>query len=286
MKIITDSGATKGDWRIISDQGSELKRLLTPGTNVSAQTLQVVLNTISDACSLICREFQAEAVTNIHFYTAGVVTDTIREGIDKVLRGAFPKADIEIQNDLVGCARAACGRRPGVAAILGTGSNSCQWDGKSIVSHVNSGGYILGDEGSASVLGKRFLADLIKGRVPAEIVQEFADEGHPTGYGDIVQAVYHSDGAPSAFLGSLAPFIARHYFHPYIKELVNGNFRDFIEGTLLQYGKASERVGVVGGFGDAFKHVFTPLAQSYGIEVSEYFPDPVSGLLKYHLEEN
>lgn len=284
MKIITDSGATKGDWRIIGTSGREEMQFTTKGTNVSAQEITAVTRTIEDACSRICKKLDYSDITAVHFYTAGVLTESITAALETVFKKHFPLALIDIQNDLTGCARAACGRSAGVAAIIGTGSNSCRWDGEKITGHVNSGGYVIGDEGSASVLGKRFLTDFIKNRVPSDIAEEYSKH-YPSSYADIVQAVYHSDGAPSAFLGSIAPFLLQHYDNGYVKELIDSNFRDFIHGTLKQYGQDAANVGVVGGFGSACREIISSLAAQEGITVSAYYPDPVTGLVRYHSED-
>ena len=169
---------------------------------------------------------------------------------------------------------------PGIAAILGTGSSSCFYDGEKIVGNVPSGGFILGDEGSAATLGKLFLSDFLKGLVPQVVADDFASR-YPSDYQSIVASVYRSQ-APSAYLGGLAQFIMEHYDHPYIKELVDGNFRSFINRCLKQYDTEGFPVGVVGGFAYALKDIFLRIASEEGVTISRIIKAPIDGLTEYH----
>jgi N-acetylglucosamine kinase-like BadF-type ATPase len=221
-----------------------------------------------------------EDVTAVHLYVAGVVTEEIKVELEASLSAHCPSASIEVQTDLVAAARAACGRVPGIAAILGTGSSSCLYDGEKIVGKVPAGGFILGDEGSAATLGKLFLSDFLKGLVPQVVADDFASR-YPSDYQSIVASVYRSQ-APSAYLGGLAPFIMEHYDHPYIKELVDGNFRSFINRCLKQYDTEGFPVGVVGGFAYALKDIFLRIASEEGITISRIIKAPIDGLTEYH----
>ena len=277
MKIIAECGATKSDWRLI-DGGKEIRQVLLSGINVSAMSMDEVKAVVDGAMMQLCAA--GDAVASIHLYVAGVVTDEIHQQLNDILVAHCPSAPVEIQTDLVAAVRAACGHAPGIAAIIGTGSNSCQYDGEKIVKKVATGGFILGDEGSAATLGRLFLSDFIKGLVPAEVAEDFASR-YPSDYQSIVASVYRSQ-APSAYLGSLAPFIMEHYDQPYIKELVDGNFRSFINRCLKQYDTEGLPVGVVGGFAYALKDIFSRIAAEEGIALSCILKAPVEGLVKYH----
>ena len=279
MILLVESGATKGDWRVISKDGTEVRRLTVGGTNVSAMKMEAIKSVISEACA----ELADEKISRIYFYTAGVVTEEISFQVAQILRSFFPDVSCDIQDDLTGAARAVCGHKAGIAAILGTGSNSCLFDGEKIVQRVYSCGYILGDEGSAATLGKLFIADFLKGLVPEKIAQEFSSR-YECSYPVIVEKVYRSKESPSGYLGSFAPFIMEHYDDAYIRELVEGNFRAFIRRSLKQYDK-SYPVGVVGGFGYALKDIFEKVAHEEGVKVSGFIKSPIDGLIKYHLEK-
>ena len=258
-----------------------MKRIITEGINVSTMKSDTIKNIISETADQLAQD----CISEIYFYTAGVVTKEIAGELKSILKKAIPDATCDIQNDLTAAARAVCGHSTGIAAILGTGSNSCLFDGEKIIQRVYSCGYILGDEGSAATLGKLFIADFLKGLVPAEIAADFAAR-YDSDYATIVQNVYRSETSPSGYLGSLAPFIMEHYDNDYIRELVEGNFRAFIRRSLKQYDTERYQVGVVGGFGYALKEIFTKVAEEEGVRISRFIKEPIDGLIAYHLEES
>ena len=290
-KIICEAGATKADWRVI-ENGRECARHLSAGINFSTMDISVITGIVREAAEALkaegstARNRAGENKTNgpvaaVHFYAAGVIRPALRDELTTLLKDCFSTSEIELQSDLVASARAACGHAPGIAVILGTGSNSCQFDGEKIVKQVKSGGFILGDEGSAARLGKLFIADYIKGLVPNEIAADYASK-FPSEYADIVEQVYHNPGSPSAWLGSLCPFILSHYGHPYIQRLVDGNFRDFIDRSLRQYDIDRYPVGIVGGFGNACQDILRPLFEAAGIRIRAFIPAPIEELIQYH----
>ena len=161
--------------------------------------------------------------------------------------GIFDGIGDKIGNDLLDAARAVCGKEKGIAAILGTGSNSCFYDGVKIVKNVRSAGFILGDEGGGTRLGRLFMSDFLKGLVPADVAEPFAKE-YDVDYMTVVRSVYKSE-TPAKYLGSFAPWIMQYYGKSdYVTRLVEQNFRDFIERALKQYDIENCPVGVVGGF--------------------------------------
>lgn len=276
--ILVESGATKSEWRVLERGGKEVKRFFRAGMNVSTMRMEDVQATLAEA---VGREGLMNA-GGFYLYTAGIVTPEVRRMVENLLREHFRIGDVDIQNDLTGAARAACGHGPGIAAILGTGSNTCFYDGEQLTQKVYSGGYVIGDEGSGASLGKRFLADYIKGLVPEPLATDFARE-FDASYAGIVQGVYRS-ASPSGYLGSLAPMILRHYDHPYAKDLVDRNFQDFIDRSLLRYDVAAYPVGIVGGFGWACRDILRPLCEKAGIRISRFIQAPIEGLCTYHTE--
>lgn len=278
--IICESGATNADWRVI-ENGGQVIREISSGINVSTMKIEIIESIIKD----VSERLPAVRYDEIHFYTAGVITPSIENALYDLLKKCFAVSQIEIQNDLVASARAACGHAPGIAAIMGTGSNSCQWDGERIVRHVKSGGFIIGDDGSASVLGKLFISDFIKGLVPEEIAFGYS-ERYPSDYHEIVEMVYHNQCSPSAWLGSLCPFIMSHYSHPYIKNLVDGNVRAFVDRSLMQYEVEKYPVAIIGGFGNALKDIVRPIFEENGIRIRAFIPSPIEELIRYHMKEN
>lgn len=284
MKIIADSGATKGVWKLVSDNGETVRTLITDGTNVSAMHIDIVIKRIHATCEELTKELPDKRdISALHLYTAGLTTEEIKSRLTETLEKFFPDSYIEIADDLTGAARAVCGRSAGLAAILGTGSNACLYDGKEITAKIYSGGFILGDEGSAAALGKAFLSDFLKGLVPHNIASEFSKR-YPSDYCTIINNVYRSAGSPSAYLGSFAPFVLEHYNDPYIKKLTDDNFRSFINRSLKRL-DSSLPVGITGGFGFALKDIFLKVADEEGITVSGFIQTPIERLIDYHCNE-
>ena len=279
LTLIVESGATKGDWRVISPSGEESCRVLSEGTNVSTMTMDAVREIIVDTSEKIAA--LGHDIEKIWFYTAGIPTHEIKEALTAVFKDRFPSADIEIEDDLTAAARAVCGHKRGITAIIGTGSNSCLWDGEKVVKKIRTGGFILGDEGSASALGKAFIADFIKDLVPENVAADFK-ERFDSSYETIVENVYRSASSPSGYLGSFAPFLMQYYeTEPYITELVDNNFRSFIRRVLKQYG-TDIPVGIIGGYGCALKEIFTRIAEEEGVTISGFLASPIEGLIRYH----
>ena len=152
MKLIIESGATKSDWRLVSDYGEQVGRFVAEGMNVSTMSMDMVSDIITRTTRDVTAAAAGNTIKEVYFYTAGVITDEIESFLTSVLGSVFAGTEVEIQNDLVAAARALCGHKPGIAAILGTGSNSCLYDGEKIVRRIYSSGFILGDEGSAATL--------------------------------------------------------------------------------------------------------------------------------------
>ena len=287
ITLIVESGATKTDWCAVSND-IEPVSVKTAGMNLATMPQEAVETIVREAVSAFGDNAPAESVGELHFYAAGLIVpegETIPPlaiGLDKALRSIFPNAVIEYASDLLDAARAVCGHKPGIAAILGTGSNSCFFDGEKIVKNVRSAGFILGDEGGGARLGKMFMSDFLKGLVPEPVAGEFASE-FEVDYMTVVKNVYRGE-APSKYLGSFAPWILERYDRSeYVKELVDRNFRDFIERALKQYDLESFPVGVVGGFGYAPRAILEKAAEPYGIKFSTIIPSPIEGLVEYHL---
>ncbi len=293
MILIIESGATKSDWRVISEaEKREVENILTQGLNVSAMHIESIADIIAAAGKEIVSKFK-EPISKVYLYLAGVTTEETKTTITKVLQEHLnSSAKIEIETDLMAAARGVCGRDPGIVGILGTGSNACYYNGFAIRDKINPGGYILGDEGGAASLGKLFISDYIKGLIPENVDIDFK-ANHISDYASIIEQVYKSD-APSKFLGSLAPFILQHYEDPYIKELVDNNFRAFFHRSLMPLIQRNNtrqcsikadklKIGIMGGFGLACKDIINEIAAEFNVEITSFHASPIEGLIKYHL---
>lgn len=287
MFLIVDSGATGCKWDFV-EGGSVVCHHVCDGVNFAHQAgdLSSLLPPASYE-ALVGTLGRYPGVSAVHFYGAGLILGpggelpaSVREA-DALLRRFFPQAQIEYASDLLAAARAVCGREAGIAGILGTGSNSCLYDGERIVRNVHSSGYILGDEGGGVSLGRNFMADFLKGLVPAELAEEFA-AAFPVDYVTVVRQVYKGE-RPAAYLASFAPWIMQRYERSeYVRALADANFRSFIDRCLAQYDYHRYPVGIVGGFGKANEGIFRRVAEGCGIRISSIADSPLEGLKKYH----
>ena len=276
MKLIIDSGATKAEW-CLTDGMDIVKEFRTEGMNVSVLTEEEVAGIIMEGAVKIGNR----PVTEVHLYAAGLIEGSeAAERTKEILSKAFGSAAVEGASDMLGAARAACGRSEGVCAILGTGSNSCLYDGSRIVHTARSGGFILGDEGGGACLGKHFLADYIKGIVPEPLASEFG-AAFDVDYMTVVKKVY-KEPAPSAYLGSFAPWILEHRGDPYVDAMVERNLTDFFERSLLRHGRADLPAGFVGGLAAALSSQIRTVSERFGVRISRILASPMEGLLRYH----
>lgn len=284
MKIIIDSGATKAQWSLVAD-GKEVGMITTAGINLATMSADAVEVIVAEAASQVPASEKIEAV---YFYAAGLITTPgeavpqLAEGLDKNFRKYFPGAKCEYASDLLAAARAVCGHSKGIACILGTGSNSCLFDGENIVRNIHSCGFILGDEGSGASLGKRFMAAFLKDLLPEEVAKDFASK-YEVDYLTVVKNVYRS-AAPSKYLGSFAPYIISWYDrNEYVKELIENNFRDFVSGFLVRYDPSKTLpLGAIGGFAYANKAILEKVAAEEGVHFDKIYKTPIEGLIKYH----
>ena len=279
MKLIVESGSTKTDWAVTGGP-----RFRTSGINLSVMPAKAILDVVLEAKELLeenTPEGRSVEPDEILFYSAGLVGSRALLILDKALKAVFPSATVAYGSDLLAAARAAFDRKAGIVAILGTGSNSCLYDGSKVVSNVRPGGFILGDEGGGVSLGRAFIADYIKGLVPESLSTSFTEEYGLT-YEKIVENVYRGS-SPSAYLASFVPFILGHREDPYVKTLIDTNFLSFINRSLKQYDLAAYDVVVVGSFGCACKEELLALGREKGVRFTGFIKSPIDRLAE--LEE-
>ena len=288
MKLIVECGATKSDWTLLD--GIEIHTSFkTEGMNFSSGDDEFIARSLDDGLLKIQDALDSESLYEIHFYAAGLFPSEDFNSPYQVLyqkiRSYFGETDIHLENDLLAAARAVCGHESGIACILGTGSNVCVYDGSQIIRKVSSGGFILGDEGSASALGRAFISDYIKGLVPECVGLAFAEK-YDLSYPSVVQGVYHS-ASPAAYLGRFAPDIISFYeINHYMQHLVDENFRRFIDRCILPLigPGASMPIGAVGSFGYACKEILASLGEQEGVHFRRFLRSPSEGLIKYHAD--
>ena len=277
MILIADSGSTKTDWALIGP--SDRLTVTTQGINpVHQQT--------ADIRQILCTELWPqlaecqESVGSVYFYGSGVRPEQEARMV-ALLQETFPHANaVEAHSDMLGAARALCGHNSGIASILGTGANSCLYDGEHIVKNTPALGYILGDEGSGAVLGKRFLHHLYGGLLSEEIKADFESDTGLT-LPDVIQRVYRQP-LPNRFLASLSTFIHQHLDDAAIDALVRQNFRDFISIHIAPYGHRELPLSFTGSIAHYYRDQLVAVAAAEGYTVGTILRAPIQGLVDYH----
>jgi N-acetylglucosamine kinase-like BadF-type ATPase len=275
MILIADSGSTKTDWALQSASGA-LARFHTQGINPFHQDRTVIAGILRQE---LLPQLDPEKVSRVCFYGSGVRPE-LEPVMTSLLQEAFPQAEqVEAHSDLLGAAHALCGHNYGIASILGTGANSCLYDGRRIIANTPALGYILGDEGSGGVLGKLFLHELYKGVLSEKICSEFEREYGLT-MADVIQRVYR-EPMPNRFLASLAPFIHRHLSDDAVRQIVIRNFRDFFRYNIRPYGLSDMPVSFVGSIAFHFRDQLTEAALAENFRLGKILQSPIEGLVEY-----
>lgn len=277
MIILADSGSTKTDWCLLD--GAKAERVRTAGMNPYFQSEEEMAQTLQT--QLLPAVTDAKAVEAVYFYGAGCASVAVNEKVARAIAHFFP-VSIEVQSDLMAAARALCGREAGIACIMGTGSNSCAYDGKQITAHVPPMGYILGDEGSGAVLGKLLVGDVVKHQLPASVEATFYQE---TGLSEsaILEKVYRQP-FPNRFLASLVPFLKTHIEVSAVQQLVERSFEAFFVRNIAAYQpKAGSAVHFVGSIAYHFQAQLHRVAEAQGLRIGRIMQSPMEGLIQYHI---
>ncbi len=280
MILIADCGSTKIDWCVLNNDKVE-KQIFTCGMNA-------IMLTEEEMRSRIAEELRpelgtlAEQITEVYFYGAGCISAEVCGNVASAIRANVPSATkIEVYSDLLAAARALCGRQTGIACILGTGANSCLYDGKGISANVSPLGYILGDEGSGAVLGKLFLGDVLKNQLPAHISAKFLQE-YDLDLLTIIRRVY-KEPQGNRFLASVTPFLSANISVPEIHDIVFNAFKAFFKRNIHQYtGYQEHPINFVGSIAYHFKPVLEEAAEASGCKVGTILKSPMDGLVKFH----
>ena len=278
MILIADCGSTKTDW-CFTEGGKTVSRVYTCGMNAVLLTEDEIRQKIAGELLPQAEGLAPEAV---YFYGAGCLAPEICGNVARAIACNFPSAKtIEVYTDLLAAARALCGREPGVACIMGTGSNSCYYDGEKICDNVSPLGYILGDEGSGAVLGKLLVGDVLKRQLPEELCDKFLKQYNLDRL-TIITRVY-KEPAANRFLASLSPFLLENISEPAIRELVLTSFKAFFRRNVLNYKEATTLpVSFVGSIAWHYRPLLEEAAASCGLTVGTILQSPMEGLIAYH----
>lgn len=285
MYLIADSGSTKTDW-CLCDQGIVLQSIQTQGINPYHQSEEAIEEVLREELlpQLKVQEILAlGSQLNIIYYGSGCANETACNRIKEALQKVLKTGTVTIHSDLLGAARALCGHEEGIACVLGTGSNSCLYNGKEIIANTPPLGYILGDEGSSAVLGRRLVGDCLKNQLPEAIRDEFLTEYKLT-QEIILEKVYRQPLA-NRFLASLTPFLSKHREVPEVHNLLVESFIDFFVRNVKQYRRPWLRIHFVGSIAKAFASELKEAAESLGMELGTIQQSPMEGLIKYHTDK-
>lgn len=280
MILIADGGSTKSSWCQLDEAGNRVY-FNTEGYNPDFITTEGIAQSLEKN---LPDTLPRQKVTEVHYYGAGVSSPKKAEVIAKAMRQIFPQAEVIVDHDLLASARALLGRKAGFAAILGTGTNSCLYDGDKITYNVDSLGYFLGDEGSGSFIGKRLLRDYLRGLLPDGLQEIFKEEFNLTRE-DILDKLYNQP-LPNRFLASFAKFTYDHNNISYCREIVLQGFETFFANIVRHYPNYQDYTfNCIGSVGYNFRDALSQVAKDHGMEVGKIIRSPIDDLVAFHEEE-
>ena len=278
MKIIADSSSTRTDW-VLVDGDNVIEHAFTKGLNPYFYSRRELSHIIRLE---LPEAFFKRRWDGLYFYGAGCSAGDNQKKIESSLVSQF-KTPAIVESDMIGAARGLLGKQAGIACILGTGSNSCRYDGNSIVERVRSGGYLLGDEGSGASLGRMLVGDCLKNLAPKEIMDDLYDR-HELTPDSLIDAVYYSP-VPNSLLNTYSFILAEHLNSEYVHDVVVFNFRQFFSRHLMQYSHiGEERVCFVGAISCIYDRFLYEVAKEFGVYISKIKSCSMPGLIEYHAE--
>lgn len=279
MILIADGGSTKTDWALV-DGKNIVRTFATRGMNpynVSAQTMKNEIETkiLPNVC--------VKEVDEIFIYASGCSAKVKQGEVIGWFRPYFQSAKICVEGDLLGAARATCGHEPAIAAILGTGSNSCLYDGENIVENVASLGYVLCDEGAGTNIGRLILRDYLRGRMPEDLMQKFSEQ-YPGEESDFLNKLYKEE-APNYYVASFARFAIENKSTPYCKNVIMQAFDSFFKEQITYYTSYNKYViNVVGSIACLVTEELKEVARKYDMEINNVVKAPLKALVEYHIQ--
>ena len=278
MILIADSGSTKTSWLYSKGKNHSLK-ISTSGINPFFRTTE---NIVEELQKELAPKIETN-ITEIHFYGAGIINQEKGEIVRLALQQIFPMATINVQSDLIAAAHATLGNKKGIACILGTGTNSCLYDGDKVVEHIPPLGFILGDEGSGATLGRKLVADYLKGIMPDNVAKKFQQKFRPN-YADFLENVYKKE-KPNKFLAQFVPFIHANRNDDYCKQLIENSFEEFVERNIKRYSNFKElEINFVGGVAYHFQEQLKRILKKNNLNLGTILDEPLEALSQFHLK--
>lgn len=281
MILIADGGSTKTNWCLVTD---DQKKVLfnTEGYNPYFVSEEYITNSLKQN---LPNDLEIDKITEVNYYGAGCSTDEMRAHVQRGMQPVFTAAKINIGHDLLAAARAVLGRNAGFAAILGTGTNTCLYNGKDVIQNIDSGAYILGDEGSGCYIGKKLLIDYLRGYMPEEVRKVFWDTYHLTP-DDVNEEVYTKPLA-NRFCAQFSKFVYDNTVNiAYSHNLVKTSFQDFFKNLVTRYPDyQTYSFNCIGSVGYNFRNILEEVVAENGMDMGNIIRSPIDNLVKYHLSE-
>jgi glucosamine kinase len=276
VQLIADSGATKAEWCLLD--GKKSKSIYTQGISpyfLGTEEIEFLLR------KELVPKLKGATISAVHYYGTGCANPTNARSVKKALHRVFPIKEIEVTHDLMGAAKALCGREKGIACILGTGSNSCFYNGKKIARNSPGLGYVLGDEGSGAYLGRKVIQYYLYGTFDEELRGRF-DASFTTSAPEILENVYKKP-LPNRYLAGFARFLAENRGHYMIENIIEDGLNDFFFQHLCKYPEIWKYpVHFTGGVSYGFRDVIKQLCNSYEFELGHIYKTPMEGLVRFH----
>ena len=276
IQLIADSGATKTTWCLL--QNNKKKILSTQGLSpyfLKTDQIQQIVGTE------VKSKLKGIAPDEIFFYGTGCINPGNEKLVKKALSNLFPQSAIQVTHDLMGAAKALCGDQKGVACILGTGSNSCYYNGKKIVKNSPGLGFVLGDEGSGAYMGKKVVQYYLYNTFDPDLMDRFNAQ-FKTNSAEILEAVYKKP-LPNRYLASFVQFLVENRGHYMVENIIEDSFNDFFFHHVYKYKESwTMPINFVGSVAFGFKDVLNEMCNSYELQLGKVLKNPMDGLIKYH----
>lgn len=279
MILLADGGSTKVDWRLVEGT-KEIKQISTKGANPFFRSREDISEEIKKVINPV---LNGHTIDSVHFFGAGCASPEKNKIVRDAIADNIKTSRIEVNSDLVAAAKGLCGTKKGIACILGTGSNSCFYDGEEIVENVSPLGYVLGDEGSGAVLGRLFLGACLKNQLTKGLKEKFLKEFDLTP-ATILDMVYRQPLA-NRFLASLSPFLVENIHDKTVYDLVYNAFKDFFVKNVMQYDYKNNDVHFTGSVAYYYKDLVRKVGADLNIKVGIISQSPMEGLIKYYAGE-
>lgn len=277
MILVADCGATKADWQFM-EAGKADRSATTLGFNPVVHPKELLLGEVMKLSEDLLPGLKPDV---IYYYGAGCWDFRRKAVVKECLQAAWPQADIHVMHDLLGAARATCGRDAGIACILGTGSNTCLYDGKDVTDNVTNLGFLLGDEGSGSHLGKTFLRAYFYRELDSELEEAF-EAYAGLDRATVIDNVYESE-VPNTYLASFTRFMGEHMEHPLIQSIIMRCFRDFLDCHVRKYrGHLELPVHFIGSIAFHFKKFLLAALNERGMHAGNFVQKPIDALAIFH----